>query len=325
MNIFSQIQTVLMLGIFFVMAIFVLLVTAFYLYKAGNKNKIADVGREKSGAIEDAEHLLPFDDIRNGMVIDDGGKRFTAAIICSGSDFFNDNYDEKVRKQNAYVGFWHTIRDDICYRESPESVDLSHTINKYKAARRKVESELYGASSEYSQMRNYYNVETGNGRMVPLAFENRMIALQKAMERLEWRISHIDDELRLCSSLSDVRSGNEKKQKAYIFSWFDKGGINGLNLEGEELERRAAEELDSIAARMIRSLSGSGVSARRATTEELIDMFRRVIHPVRGSLYGAADLMEETDWDGEPVLTDSVAAMNRDHIDDIADRIVTGL
>ena len=323
MAIISQVQTILTLAIVLVCAIAGVLVVVFFIYKRNNSDAAKD-SNVTDNDIRDSLSFLPIDDIRNDMIIDEDGQRFTAALICSGSDFYSDNIDEKIRKQTAYISFWHTIREDICYRQSPEDINLNYTINKYKEAYSKLEAQLFMINEDYSKARETYDVMRRSGEKVDPRYEQQLIKLQDMQKHIAWRMEHINDEIMLCEGISGNQTDNEKKQKIYVFSWKDYGGIQGLNLQGEALEKRAAQELSEKAARMTSTLSSAGVTAKRARTADLIDLVRKTTHPYSGNLFGYADMLKYTSVDEDIVRTDSYDKAKQTYRKEIAGRMVYG-
>lgn len=325
MAIFNQIQAILTLLIVLILAVAGVLVTVFFVYKKRDTGDAdGDKNNQTDGNLEDSINFLPIDDIRDDMIIDEDGQRFTAAIICAGTDFYSDNNSEKLRKQTAYISFWHTVRDDICYRQSPEDINLGYTINKYKDAYRKLESELYMVEETYNQNREEYDSLRRNGEKIDPAFEEELIRLQNAQKHLAWRMDHINDEILLCESISGNQTDNENKQKIYVFSWKDYGGIQGLNLQGEALEKRASEELSEMAARMTSMLSSAGVIAKRARTSDLIDLVRKTTHPYSGNLFGYADMQKFTSIDDDVVRTDSYDKLKESYKKELSRGILVG-
>lgn len=324
MQLLNQIQTILMLTIVLIGLFSVIIFLVYFFYRKKNGEVDGKYDMARTAEVYDSSGFLPIEDIRNGMIIDDDGQRFTAAILCSGSDFYSDNIDEKVRKQKAYISFWHTVREDICYRQSPEDINLGHTIEKYRNAYGRIEMQLFSVNEEYEKRREVYDRARRSGQTPDPAFEDMLIKLQEKQKHLSWRLKHIQDEIALCESMSGNSTENEKKQKAYIFSWHDAGGIRGTGLKKDQLEDMASRELEAKASRMIHMLSSAGVTAKRATTADLIDLVRRTTHPYTGNLFSYAEMEKNSVVDGDFIRTDSFRKLKDEYRKEVIERTVFG-
>ena len=73
---------------------------------------------------------------------------------------------------------------------------------------------------------------------------------------------------------------------------------------------------------MIRALKAAGLSARRAGTQELIDLCCKHSRPLTGNLMSISDTMENTDWDTDVVRTDSFNDLKDRYRKEMAERML---
>lgn len=269
-----------------------------------------------------ASEIVPFDDIKDGMIIENGGRRFSAVILTASGDFYNTSAGEMIRKQNGYISFIRTIREDISYRQSPENVNLEYTKQKYDAAYRNVEQLLYNATEDFKELKLRYDAFMERDKKAPKEIEDAIYKLSRQIKAYNWRLCHIEDQKNLCSIMSGPDSDNERFLKAYCVSWESVRGVLGDGIPEPMVYKKGKEELDGKCEQLIRALKAAGLSARRAGTEELIDLCRKHSRPLTGNLLSASDVMKNTDWDTDVIRTDSFNDMKNRYRQEMAERML---
>ena len=321
MNILDKVSMIVYIAMGFIFLLAGIGIFVFMRIRKNSQDVDTAEGSEGKGlSFKESRDFIPIDDIRDGMIIDGKWTRFTAALLCAGSDFYSDTIEEKLRKQNGYISFWHTITTDVTYRQSTERVDLTYYREKLEKTYAALEEKLYFQNERYKTVRTDVEKLQEKEEPVPPALMTELALLQRQMDATDFNLRHLRSMMDHANAFQDT----EKSVKAYLFSWQDAGGIMNSGLTGEALLRKAAGELDKMAGQFIRLLQSSGVTARRATTEELIDLVRRETHPHSGSIFSTADIYAETSWKDDVVQTDAAEKLRRQYVENLAERLVYG-
>lgn len=317
----DQILTIILICVIALTAVTV--ISAIVLSK--RKKPLSGVEKEdgKQHKFEDASSLVPIDDIRDGMIIDENGGRFTGVLICSGSDFISAPIDAKVSAQNAYMGFWHSLMTDISFRQSSESVNLNYHIDKLNAAYQNVQEERYNLTENMKTALEIYKEAIQNGEVIEKETEEGIAKTERRIRSLDWRLSHIEDEIRHASRMS-TSAALDKRVKVYCFSWKPQAGVLSAQTGGKELYEQAISELDKLGRQMARQLSMTGAIARRATDDEIMDLFRHQMRPYSSDLFATKDIMSDTTWKDDVVTTDSFKKIKEQYRREVVERLTYG-
>lgn len=320
----DKLTNYIVIGAVVILLVFGLFILFFVLYRKKKAQQLKEEATFRDITVEDSKNFVPIDDIRDDMIIDEGGTRFTAALLCTGSDFFYEAYDEKLRIQDNYIAFWHALRDDITFRQAAETVNLDHTIKLYEDAHHTLESQHYMLSNDYRTLREKYDTLDAEGRGRNERLEKQLLAMQKRLKSLEFRMIHIEDQLGLANRMVGPSAEVQKNVMMYVFSWSQPIGLQGEGLEGEALYRKAQKELTDLANQFTRQLATCGVSCVRATTNDLIDQFRRQTHPFSGNTFNTSDLLKLTSWNDDVVDADSFGKAKESYVTGLAEDMLIG-
>lgn len=280
----------------------------FFLYVKFFKKKTASVdeydidysGLEKG----DTRAVVGCEDIVDDMIVMDKGKRFVGVISCKGFDFYSANFSEQVAAKNGYHAFISTINEPITYRQSYKSVDMEYTENKYEAALAEREKELFIATNEYENLLD--TLDKLRGKSEEEIVLSELERLQKVIRSLEWRVRHINDQLRF---IRETGGGAlPEPVETYVFDWTYVEGL-GDERTKEEIYEMAKKELAVKASSMLMVLSNAGVRGYRLNTMELIGMVRRHFHPL------SADVFRERDIENSSFFDDISSETNIDEMD----------
>lgn len=312
----NKLSMIIFLIILIILFTTALILFVFYMMRKKQKSEESHAEKESAQSIPvlDTKDLLPIDDIDDDMIIEKGRTRFHACISCIGSDFYNSSYDEKVRTQNNYIDFLFALNEPITKRVHSESISMDYTIERYYRARNRLEEELFHLTEDYKDLTGH----TDFSKIDSDDLKNQLATMRRQMSALNWRIRHIDDELRYMNLVSG--DSVKSKKQLYVFSW--ENGISPINaiLTEEELYRKAKIELDKICRVKIRQLADAGVSATRCSTQELIDICRKQTLPFSGNLF-SVEQMSNSFLSGI-VTTDSVDKLNREFDEDVLSELL---
>lgn len=212
------------------------------------------------------------ENVEDGIIVTDGGKRFVAAITCRGLDFYNEGLAEQLSTMNGYQNFLNLIERPITYRLYSKAVDIDSSKNRY-ATKLEETIELFDQSSKELQLAK----DRG-------ASEDRIRELTDTVERYQRRIEHLNEQMEYMQFYSGTDVVMDVTQD-YIIDWTYEPGVNDVKLTGAELFLRAKRELNTIASQKIDALAQSGVKGRMCTQDEIVDMLRRHSKPLSAEQY----------------------------------------
>lgn len=238
----------------------------------------------------DTKDYLKFDDIKDRMIITDNGRRFIAVIRCRGYEYYSAYVGERLNTQAGYRGFVNTITSPITYRQYAKTIDLDYTKEKYKAAYKNLEEQLFDMTESYREMKKSLNemkkalgddiVDSPEAQLLISNMEEK----QKQIKNMEWRRFHIKDQM----AYHDQISGNDvapAQNETYVLDWVYNPMDYPVDLTPKEIYKKAVKELNIKCQTYIHALSSAGVKGIRCTTGELVDMYRRHMNPLSSSRY----------------------------------------
>lgn len=278
----------------------------------GNKKLKEDTKDYRQYGVADSSEYIPIEDIRDDMVIERGGKRFIAVIKCRGSDFYKSNIAEKVRIKNNYTAFIQALTGPITYRQHGEEIDMGHTRKRYLAAYNKCLSDTYQLTEDYKDYKHMLEQVRGNGDSQEEDLADFLLKLQKKVESYDWRLLHLESQLKYIEQVSGPKANQQKQLQIYEVDWENDAGILSESLSAAELYKKAQTELDKKCRGMIHQLSSAGVSASRCQTLDLIDICRRHFKPLTGNGFTIQDVVDSSF--GQDIIT-----VGQDHLEEELD------
>lgn len=240
----------------------------------------------------DAIDFVKLDDIKDDMIILENGKRFVAAIHCHGYDFYSAQMDEQASTISGYSGFINVINKPITYRQYCKAVDMEDTLERYESAYQRLIKEQSDTERELADINLALKDESlslTNRRL----YERERDVVQHRLDTLVFRIFHVEDQIRYIERVSGTNTEPDINE-TYVFDWTYNELDFSVELTQEEIEERARQELHAMARAYIHSLSSCGVKAKRCTTEELIEMYRRYSSPISADRYKLRDIVSSS-------------------------------
>lgn len=245
----------------------------------------------------DTCNYLKFDDIRDNMIITDNGTRFVGVIKCQGFEL----YAESVQVQSAtcqnYYAFINTITTPVTYRQYGQPVDLEDTQILYRERLDAVTGGLLLAQAEMKELSDAFNSRKDTMRREDaLLYRKNMDALRCRIQALRFRKFHLEDQIRAIGLFSGGNVAPDRNE-TYVFDWTYHPMDFQMDLTPEEIHQRAVQELRAMSDAKIHALSNCNVRARRATTEDLIEMVRRYSSPLSAERFKLRDIQKSTFFD----------------------------
>lgn len=273
---------------------------------------------------ENAEDFVPIDDITENMVIDEDYTRFTALITTTGTDFYNLGMAEQLQIQRGYEGFLRATKDRWAFYHLSENVDLENVKNGLHASIRQIEENLFSAGERYRKLRSEYDRNKAKNEPAPESLIDEMLRLQTRISGFQMRLQEAKAELSFADTFDSPDRNVEKSVLVYTFSWVYRPGLLEKRLEGQALTEKANTELDRITGQYISLLSSSGITARRMTTEEIIELCYAHTHPVTCGQWKLSRYFAHQVSDGDIIRTKTVARKRKEWKDSLVDQIMFG-
>lgn len=284
----------------------VLLVIAYFIIRKKGVGKLPTEDEAAKGVpFREASDFIRIDDIDDGMVIDENGQRFTACLECTGVDFYSMDTGEQLVVQNGFISVIHQFRSDVSFLQVPENVDMSYKVKQYDEILARLEKELKTVVGQRNLLLDRADDFDREGRQVPQQMRSDLEALEERMHALDFRHQHATEERDLALLMQSGQGGVERMRKFILFSWTEGGGVLSEALSGEDLKRKASQELSKMSSQLITGLQNARVTARRLSTTELVEQFRKQMHPVTGQAGDVELISGYMESGGDPVITDT--------------------
>lgn len=271
--------------------------------------------------LEDATEMVPFDDVCDDMIVDDGGKRFTAVLMCPGVEFYAMSMDEQVSIQNGFVAFLHSQRMNFTIRQAPENINLDNSLIRYEKALEKNQNILMQISALIEKTNAQKQEIVASGNVPDPAMDQWIRFYKNQFDAYRFRIRHMEDEMAFMKSKTVPGIHNEKPTVTIAYSWYA-SETDGSSVE--QTYEKAKSELEKAGRTMINALMNAGVRARRADTVEILDLFRKQFAPYSANIYNVRDIFNDSSWNDDVVRTDSLEKTRNEYRREVAERMIYG-
>lgn len=242
------------------------------------------------------DYINNFENIKDDMIILEDGFRYVGVIDCQGFDFYSAHIIEQGNTVSNYISFINTINKPISYRQYCKSVDLDNTLDMYLEAYEKVNTKLEKAVLRLNEMETALKKEPDMEQSMKDLYVTEIERTTNEINAYNFRKFHIEDQMRFIKENSGV-SASPLISSTYVFDWTYNPNEFSVDLTEDEILERAKAELEAIANSKIHALAMAGVKARRCTTVELIDMYRRHSQPISAERYKITDILDSSYFD----------------------------
>lgn len=257
------------------------------------KNPTGTAAKRDVKSFRDSREFVDFfEDVRDGVIKTDDGRRFVAAINCRGCDFYHETTRQQMSIMQGYQSFIGTNEEPYTYRIHSTAMDIEHTKKMYEDSLREAEELLRVLESNFSiaQSRGADDTE--------LAEKNRELQIAKR------KYEHLVQQMQALSYYSDADTVRELTQ-AYIFDWNYNPSDYSVELTDDEVYDKAVRALNDICSAKASTLRFAGVKARKCTTNQVLDMNRKLSKPYGAERFRMRDL-EQTAMDEDIVTSSSL-------------------
>lgn len=311
MKIIDDLSNMIMIGLIVFTILGVFIFVALLIYRKNNKaSGIYEEEKDFSSFNRvDSETYLRFDDIKDRMIICDGGYRFVAAVRGYGFDFYHASAEVQAAVQQNFVGFINTITTPTMFRQYSKAIDVEHSMRLYEEAYRKKEMELFEIAEDIRNINLSMSDRVYNEGEKAL-FEKRLEELNRSKKAKEWQKEHLRDQMAKLKQSSGEHVDPERVQ-CWIFDWSYNPLDFTMDLTKEQIYEKALRQLESMANAKIHALQNCKVRAVRCSTEDLIEMTRRYSSPLSANRFHLRDVLKSSFFDDFNYETNHEEMMER--------------
>lgn len=208
---------------------------------------------------DDIKNFLPFDDIKDNMIVQEKGEKFTMLVECKGINYYLMSEAEKISVEEGFIQFLNSIRFPIQIYVQSRTINLDESIRTYYEKFEKLQIE-FNRMLEKFQALSKNNLSTDE--LLELGFQ-----LEKKEKVLNYTKDLIDNIAYM------TQNSNVLQKKYYIavsYHVAEAGIVNSMG--SEDLYRVAYNELTNRAESIRGGLISSGVESEILDTYELTEV-----------------------------------------------------
>lgn len=244
--------------------VFVIIFLVIMLLLTKKKNeaeeKKEETSKVKNGMpYEDIKKFLPFDDIRDNMIIQESGERFTMLVGCEGINYYLMSEAEKIAVEEGFIQFLNSIRFPIQIYVQSRTINLDDSIDSYNEQLQKHTDSFNGLLDTFSSL-------DAQG-----ASEERLLEVSLQLAKKEKILKYTQDLIDHISYLT--QNSNVLQKKYYIavsYHISELGIVN--NFEPAEMFNVAYTELSNRAESIRGGIYACGIESHILSTSELTEV-----------------------------------------------------
>lgn len=208
---------------------------------------------------EDIKKFLPFDDIKDNMIVQENGERFTMVVECSGINYYLMSEAEKIAVEEGFIQFLNSLRFPIQIYVQSRTINLDDSIDSYKERFQK-------QTDEFNKLLDTFSALDSQG-----ASEDKLLEVGLLLEKKEKALDYTKD---LIDNISYLTQNSNVLQKKYyiVVSYHisELGLIN--NLDTAEMFKLAYTELTNRAESIRGGIYSCGIESHILNTAELTEV-----------------------------------------------------
>ena len=208
---------------------------------------------------DDIRNFLPFDDIKDNMIEQEKGEKYTMLIGCQGINYYLMSEAEKISVEEGFIQFLNSLRFPIQIYVQSRTINLDESIRTYREKLDKIQTEFNGLLDKFQLL---------NKNNAPI---DEILELGYKLEKKEKVLNYTKD---LIENISYMTQNTNVLQKKYYiavsYHTSEAGLVNTMN--PDDLYRVAYTELQNRAESICGGLISSGVEARILDTYELTEV-----------------------------------------------------
>lgn len=208
---------------------------------------------------DDIRNFLPFDDIKDDMIIQEKGEKFTMLIGCKGINYYLMSEAEKISVEEGFIQFLNSLRFPIQIYIQSRTINLDESIRAYYEKLEKIQLE-FNRLLEKFQLLTKQNVS-----------QDEILELGYQLEKKEKVLNYTKDLIRNIAYMTQNTNVLQKKYYIAVSYHTSEAGVANT-LSPEDMYRVAYSELSNRAESICGGLISSGVEANILDTYELTEV-----------------------------------------------------
>lgn len=208
---------------------------------------------------EDIKKFLPFDDIKDDMIVQENGERFTMLVECEGINYYLMSESERIAVEEGFIQFLNSLRFPIQIYIQSRTINLDESINSYN-------ERLQRLTDEFDKSLSTFDNLDSQG-----ASEEKLLEVGFKIEKQEKVLNYAKDLVENISYLT--QNSNVLQKKYYIavsYHISELGLIN--NFDQGEMFRLAYNELSNRAESIRGGIYACGIESHILSTSELTEV-----------------------------------------------------
>lgn len=208
---------------------------------------------------EDIKKFLPFDEIKDNMIVQEMGERFTMLIECQGINYYLMSEAEKISVEEGFIQFLNSLRFPIQIYVQTRTVNLDESIDGYNA-------RLKTMTDEFNKLLDTFQALDRQG-----APDEKLLEVGYALQKKEKVVDYTKD---LIDNISYLTQNTNVLQKKYYiavsYHISEMGLIN--NFDKEDNYNMAYNELLNRAHSLCSAIASCGIEASVLDTAGLTEV-----------------------------------------------------
>ncbi len=208
---------------------------------------------------DDIRNFLPFDDIKDNMIVQEKGEKYTMLVECHGINYYLMSDVEKIAVEEGFIQFLNSLRFPIQIYVQSRTVNLDESIRAYSEKYNKIQDEFNKMLEKFQEL-NRKGASTDD-----------ILALGYELEKKEKVLNYTKDLIDNVSYMTQNTNVLEKKYYIAVSYHTTEAGIVNTMSEAD-LYRMAYAELSNRAESICAGLVSCGVEANILDTYQLTDV-----------------------------------------------------
>lgn len=282
MNNFSKGSLIILLAVI-VFVILALIVVLIFMKKNEEKAKMPGANAVKQTPLgmsyDDIKNFLPFDDIKDNMIVQEKGEKYTMLVGCRGINYYLMSEAEKISVEEGFIQFLNSLRFPIQIYVQSRTVNLDESIRSYYEKLEKIQIDFNRLVERFQLLSKQ---DASSDELLELGYQ---------LEKKEKVLNYTKD---LIGNIAYMTQNTNVLQKKYYiavsYHTSEAGIVNTMS--ESDLYRIAYTELSNRAESICAGLVSSGVEAEVLDTYELTEVMYIAVNRDDADIFSIKKLID---------------------------------
>ena len=234
--------------------------------------KVKNEIQTKTYSAENIKKFMDFDDIKDNMIIQNGGRKVIMVVGCQGINYDLMSKIEKISVEQGFIQFLNSLTRPIQIYIQSRKVNLEESVINYKKRLKVIEQGFNKAKLQFEQSQSNPNINAEKFKKIRMEY----IKQKNLLEYTKDIISNTEK-----MSLNK----NILTKKYYIAISYFPENVDDL-FKKEEILDMAFSELYTTAQSILRTLGGCGITGKVLDSVELADLLYVAYNRDASEVYG---------------------------------------